>query len=144
MGWKQEAERYRADDRQVIETGIPKIGYEEPQTMPNGDSLWLRTSKIPLRDAEGRTIAFSAPTKTSRHASGRSGIAAGAGSLQGLDQFDPGQHIFQGSEEPLVCINNAMAKGFGMRSPDEATGKRTSTSSARSTPGRPMRMISAS
>jgi PAS domain S-box-containing protein len=58
MAWKQEAERYLADDRQVIETGIPKIGYEESQTRPNGDSVWLRTSKIPLRDDEGHTIGI--------------------------------------------------------------------------------------
>jgi PAS domain S-box-containing protein len=56
MGWKREAELYRADDRQVIETGVPKIGFEEPQTTPDGDCRWLRTSKIPLRDDEGHTI----------------------------------------------------------------------------------------
>jgi len=56
MGWKREAELYRADDRQVTETGIPKIGFEEPQTTPTGGCRWLRTSKIPLRDDEGHTI----------------------------------------------------------------------------------------
>ncbi len=58
MGWKKEAERYRADDRQIVETGVPKLGYEEPQTTPDGGCLWLRTSKIPLRDVGGRTIGI--------------------------------------------------------------------------------------
>jgi PAS domain S-box-containing protein len=53
MGWKELAELYRADDRNVIESGIPKIGYEEPQTTPDGTRIWLRTSKIPLRDPGG-------------------------------------------------------------------------------------------
>ncbi|HOM86764.1 MAG TPA: PAS domain S-box protein [Spirochaetota bacterium] len=49
MGWRSEAELYRMDDKEVIETGIPKIGYEESQTAPDGSNLWIRTSKIPLR-----------------------------------------------------------------------------------------------
>jgi PAS domain S-box-containing protein len=56
MGWKAQAEQYRADDRQVITHGIPKLQYEEPQTTPTGTQLWLRTSKIPLRDLAGRVI----------------------------------------------------------------------------------------
>jgi two-component system cell cycle sensor histidine kinase/response regulator CckA len=56
MGWRDQAEIYRADDRQVMEAGIPKLGYEEPQTTPLGDLIWLRTSKIPLRDEAGQVI----------------------------------------------------------------------------------------
>jgi PAS domain S-box-containing protein len=58
MGWKDQADLYRADDRQVIASGIPKLQYEEPQTTPAGTRLWLRTSKIPLRDLEGRIIGI--------------------------------------------------------------------------------------
>jgi PAS domain S-box-containing protein/putative nucleotidyltransferase with HDIG domain len=54
MGWKEQAKLYRADDRAVIESGQPKINYEEPETTPDGSLIWLRTSKIPLLDAEGR------------------------------------------------------------------------------------------
>ena len=54
MGWAEQANSYRSDDRLVIETGRPKLGYEEPQTTPAGGRIWLRTNKVPLRDAEGR------------------------------------------------------------------------------------------
>ena len=54
MGWKEQADFYRADDRQVIETGQPKLNYEEPQTTPDGGQIWLRTSKIPLQNVEGQ------------------------------------------------------------------------------------------
>jgi len=53
MGWAEQAELYRSDDRLVIESGQPKINYEEPQTTPEGKTIWLRTSKIPLRDNKG-------------------------------------------------------------------------------------------
>ncbi|MEZ0395559.1 MAG: GAF domain-containing protein [Anaerolineales bacterium] len=54
MGWAPQAELYRADDLEVIRSGQPKINYEEPQTTPSGDLIWLRTSKVPLVDARGR------------------------------------------------------------------------------------------
>jgi PAS domain S-box-containing protein len=53
MGWGEQAQLYRSDDRLVIETGRPKLGYEEPQTTPTGDKIWLRTSKAPLFDVKG-------------------------------------------------------------------------------------------
>lgn len=53
MSWGGQAELYRADDRRVMDSGIPKLGYEEPQTTPDGRKIWLRTSKVPLRAADG-------------------------------------------------------------------------------------------
>jgi PAS domain S-box-containing protein len=54
MGWAEQAELYRSDDRFVLKTGSPKLGYEEPQTTPDGRRIWLRTNKVPLLDTEGR------------------------------------------------------------------------------------------
>lgn len=53
MAWADQAELYRADDRAVIESGIGKIHFEEMQTSADGRLLWLRTTKIPLRDGAG-------------------------------------------------------------------------------------------
>jgi PAS domain S-box-containing protein len=53
MAWGEQAQLYRSDDRLVIETGRPKLGYEEHQTTPSGARIWLRTSKVPLRDVKG-------------------------------------------------------------------------------------------
>lgn len=50
MGWREQAEAYRKDDRLIIESGQSKIGFEEPQTRPDGRQMWLRTSKVPLRN----------------------------------------------------------------------------------------------
>lgn len=49
--WAAQAEIYRADDRRVMESGVPKLAYVEPQSVVGGGSAWLRTSKVPLRDA---------------------------------------------------------------------------------------------
>ncbi|WP_415879622.1 PAS domain S-box protein [Methylomonas sp. TEB] len=56
LSWRNQALRYRADDRQVMQSNLPKLAYEEPQTTPEGKEILLRTSKAPLRNSLGETI----------------------------------------------------------------------------------------
>ncbi|MEI7434038.1 MAG: PAS domain S-box protein, partial [Methanomicrobiales archaeon] len=56
MGWCEQAELYRADDRLVIESGRPRLLIEEPQTTPSGEKISLLTSKVPLKNATGEII----------------------------------------------------------------------------------------
>ncbi len=53
MAWRDQAELYRAGDRQVIENGTSKLLIEEPQTTPKGNTITLLTSKLPLLDSSG-------------------------------------------------------------------------------------------
>jgi len=48
MNWKIHAEKYRADNFAVMESGIPRLGHDEPINMPNGETRWIRTSISPL------------------------------------------------------------------------------------------------
>lgn len=57
MGWKEQADLYRDDDLKVIHSGLPKLNYEEPQTTPDGRTIYLRTSKIPLKNDKGEIFA---------------------------------------------------------------------------------------
>ena len=45
---KREAEKYRLDDLQVINTGKPKFIAEESMTLPDGTIKWYQTTKVPL------------------------------------------------------------------------------------------------
>ncbi|MDR3395911.1 MAG: EAL domain-containing protein [Parasulfuritortus sp.] len=56
MAWRDQAELYRADDLNVMETAIPKLDFEEPQTTPDGRTIWLSTSKVPLRGEDNQII----------------------------------------------------------------------------------------
>ncbi len=53
---KENADLFRKDDKEVIDTGIPKVGYEEPQANPGENPRWLRTNKIPLKDSSGKIV----------------------------------------------------------------------------------------
>ncbi len=56
LKWASNPDIYRADDLRVIETGEPNIGYEEQLHAPDGKTLWLRTSKVALRNRHGEII----------------------------------------------------------------------------------------
>jgi diguanylate cyclase (GGDEF)-like protein/PAS domain S-box-containing protein len=56
LTWKDQADLYRLDDQQVMQANIHKLAYEEPQTTPSGQTIWLRTSKTPLRDNRANVI----------------------------------------------------------------------------------------
>jgi len=58
MTWEEQALLYQADDRKVIQSGIPKLFFEEPQTTPTGEKIWLSTSKVPLYDNNKNIIGI--------------------------------------------------------------------------------------
>lgn len=57
LPWSEEqANAFRADDREVINSGVAKLNIEEDQTQPDGSVSWLQTCKIPLHDDQGAVI----------------------------------------------------------------------------------------
>lgn len=58
MTWAENAGLYRSDDQAVMDSGVPKLFFEEMQTTPTGATMWLRTSKVPLRNNENDIIGI--------------------------------------------------------------------------------------
>lgn len=58
LSWKDYADSFRDDDREVLETGISKYLYEETRIGPDGKIHYLLTSKVPLKDSEGNIIGI--------------------------------------------------------------------------------------
>ncbi len=56
MVWAEQADFYRADDREVMASGTPRLHFEEQQTTASGETVWLRTSKIPLVNDANETF----------------------------------------------------------------------------------------
>jgi diguanylate cyclase (GGDEF)-like protein/PAS domain S-box-containing protein len=53
-----QTERYRADDAEIMYTGVGKINIEEPHVTANGEPRWIRTTKVPLRDGSGEVFGL--------------------------------------------------------------------------------------
>jgi PAS domain S-box-containing protein len=57
LPWKDtDAEKYRADDQEVIHSGIAKLHIEEQQLGAKGDTKWVITNKVPLRNNKGELL----------------------------------------------------------------------------------------
>ena len=54
MDWLQ----YEQDEHSVVTTGMPVINREEMVRTTDGKELWVLTSKLPYRNAEGKIIGL--------------------------------------------------------------------------------------
>jgi PAS domain S-box-containing protein len=58
MAWAAQAAQYRQDDQSVMESGQARLRFVAPQTTPDGKTIWLQISKVPLRDADGKVVGI--------------------------------------------------------------------------------------
>lgn len=56
LSGRAQADSYRRDDRNVIESGIPKILFEECRMSAEGEALTVLTSKVALRNTRGEVF----------------------------------------------------------------------------------------
>lgn len=50
LSWNASAERLTLEDREVMESGQPRLEVEEPLVLQNDQVVWLRKSKVPLHN----------------------------------------------------------------------------------------------
>ena len=124
MGWAEQAEAYRADDRRVMESGQARMNYEEPQTTPDGRTICLLTSKLPLRNAAGEVIGLlgiydditerkNAELALQQHDRYQRAL---------LDNF-PFAVWLKDTESRFLAVNSQFARLFGAHSANDLVGK---------------------
>ncbi len=120
LAWKEQAELYRANDRLVMESGLPKLDFEEPQTTPEGKLIWLRTWKVPLRDEMNQVIGVLGIYEdiTERK---RMEAALRESEERYRSIFENAvEGIFQTTlDGKYVAVNPALARMYGYDSPDD-------------------------
>ncbi|HJV75601.1 MAG TPA: EAL domain-containing protein [Noviherbaspirillum sp.] len=58
LGLAEQAEQTRADDRQILDSGVSRLFCDEQKLTAEGKAGWVRTSKVPLRDDKNRIIGL--------------------------------------------------------------------------------------
>lgn len=58
MPWPDEAEGFRKDDYEVMQSGKPKLNIEQKQTTTAGDKIYLLTNKVPLFNKNKQVIGI--------------------------------------------------------------------------------------
>lgn len=59
----EQAAEFRKDDLRVVIEGISIVNKDEPRRGPAGTTRWIMTTKVPLRDSEGRIIGLVGVSK---------------------------------------------------------------------------------
>lgn len=125
MPWQDQAELYTTDDRAVMEANAPKLNYEEPQTTPTGERIWLQTSKVPLHDAQGNVMGilgmYGDITERKR---AEEALARERNLLRTLIDNIPDAHIFvKDAQSRFLMTNIAHLKTLGVNTMEEVLGK---------------------
>jgi PAS domain S-box-containing protein len=112
--------RYRADDQAVMESGLPKFGIEEPLIKFNGEQMWIKTSKHPLRDPHGR---IEGVLVTYEDITGHKRTENELLLLRSLLNHSLDYIYFKDSQSRFIRASTAQALLFGAKSPEELVGK---------------------
>lgn len=59
---QEQALQYRADERELMTSGVPLVDHEEASTGPDGSQRWHRTTKIPMYRPDGTLIGMFGTT----------------------------------------------------------------------------------
>jgi PAS domain S-box-containing protein len=118
------AERYQADDRQVMETGLAKSNYEEPQIRRDGTRGWLKTSKVPLFDKNGKVIGVLGTYEDiSERKRDEAALAEASSLLEALLGNSPDHIYFKDRESRFVRYSKSFAELLHLPDADFMKGK---------------------
>ena len=129
---KDSAERYQADDRLVMESGTPKINFEERLQLMDGGERWLMTTKVPLRDSRGEVIGvmgsyedITERKKTTQAM--KQAMAAMESSVDGMAILDADGRYVSSTGPTRKCMVTVRRRSLWERAGAYCTMKRGST-----------------
>jgi len=121
---EEHAKQAYGDEQEVIRTGQPMLTTEEKETWPDGHETWVSTTKMPLRDAQGRIIGtFGVSRDVTERKRAEAGLMEERNLLRTLMDNLPDVIYFKDLESRFTRINKAHAKIFGLNDPAQAVGK---------------------
>jgi len=118
------AELYRADDRQVLETGVAKLNFEEPTVRSDGTQGWLKSSKVPLFDENNHVIGVLGTYEdiTERKKS-EAALAEASNLLETMLENSPDCIYYKDRESRFVRFSKAFEKLFKVADAESLRGK---------------------
>ena len=117
------AERYRADDRRVMETEVG-IDQTEEHIRPDLSRIYVHVIKTPLKDASGQVIGVQGIfwDETERHRM-EATLAYERDLLRALLDNVPDAIYFKDRKSRFLRASRSMAQKFGVGDPEKLVGK---------------------
>jgi PAS domain S-box-containing protein len=116
LAWpRRDAERYRADDREIIETNRPRRHINETMQGADGSRFWVDKSKVPLTDENGNVKGILAVFDdiTDRRRTEETIKKEREQLLSIFDSMDEVVYVADPSTYELLYVNEAFRKNFG-------------------------------
>lgn len=118
---KELAEKFFADDQSVIQTGIPVLNREEYIIDDKKQLRWLLSSKLPLRDKDGRIIGLVGIGRDiTTHKQAEEELRKSKEDLQKFFDDDLSAVYISTPAGQLLDCNKAFLNIFGFKSKQEA------------------------
>jgi PAS domain S-box-containing protein len=113
-----------ADEQEVIRTGRPILGKIEKETLADGRSTWVLTSKLPWRNPAGAIIGtFGISKDISALKRAEEELQNASDLLQALLDNIPDRIYFKNAQSRFIKVGRALVKRLGMTSPEQVVGK---------------------
>jgi PAS domain S-box-containing protein len=121
---KDLATGYFADEQAIIRSGKPLVGRVEASVDSDGNSKWLSTSKVPLRDSGGQTIGIIGIGRDiTERKQGEDKLRAERELLRTLIDNMPDYIYVKDTQGRFLIANSALATLIGAKSSGDLLGK---------------------
>ncbi len=113
-----------ADEQEVIRTGKPILGKVEKETLPDGRSSWVLTSKLPWRNPAGQVIGtFGISKDITALKRAEEELQNSSDMLQALLDNIPDRIYFKNAQSRFIKVGKALVTRLGMTAPEQVVGK---------------------
>ena len=113
------ADRYMADERQIVETGQPLIDHEEPTRNSEDQPLWYLTTKVPVHDAQGTVTALVGINRDiTERKQAEKALRDGEATLRSFVDALPGPASLIDMQGKALFINQTLARSLGKTADD--------------------------
>jgi PAS domain S-box-containing protein len=115
LPWKKEAEKIRADDREVLRTGTHKYHTIEKLLKADGNSVWMDKAKIPLFNSEGEVqVLLGVFEDITEQRRAEEELKASEARYRFLFEQNPvPMLIYETGSLVLLAVNDAFIAGYG-------------------------------
>lgn len=121
---KKHADRALADEKKILETGKPIVGFIERETLPDGEESWVLTTKLPFRDKAGKIIGtFGISNNVSELVKTQNSLERERNILRALIDSFPDHIYIKDESGKFLVVNQAFADFVAEGDPDEMLGK---------------------
>jgi PAS domain S-box-containing protein len=118
------AEKYYADEQEVMSSGQPLVDREELVADQAGKKKWFLTTKVPLRDSSGAVVGLVGMSRDiSELKRAEEALARERNLLRTLIDTSPDPTYVKDAESRFIVGNMAVARLMGAKTPEELTGK---------------------